>query len=130
MNIGTRYRLLDEHDIRQAFTEASAGKPVVMAFTNHDFRNMAVDINMTRDLLRRMAAEFPDEPAYIDELAYSIMLLGFTREADSPTDMQALHRRAVALWEKLVASFYRGLRYAGARRAGPWSALLLEKRAR
>ena len=29
--------------------------------------------------------------------------------------------------EKLVTSFYRSLRYIGARRAGPWSALLLEK---
>lgn len=29
--------------------------------------------------------------------------------------------------EKLVASFYRDLRFIGARRAGPWSALVLEK---
>ena len=29
--------------------------------------------------------------------------------------------------EKLVTSFYRSLRYVGARRAGPWSALVLEK---
>jgi ribosomal protein L11 methyltransferase len=29
--------------------------------------------------------------------------------------------------EKLVTSFYRDLRYVGARRAGPWSALVLEK---
>lgn len=29
--------------------------------------------------------------------------------------------------EKLVTSFYRGLRFIGTRRAGPWSALVLEK---
>jgi len=29
--------------------------------------------------------------------------------------------------EKLVTSFYRGLRYVGARRAGPWSALVFER---
>lgn len=29
--------------------------------------------------------------------------------------------------ERLVTSFYRGLRFVGARRAGPWSALVLEK---
>jgi len=29
-----------------------------------------------------------------------------------------------------VTSFYRGLRFVGARRAGPWSALVLEKSAR
>ena len=32
--------------------------------------------------------------------------------------------------EKLVTSFYRELRYIGARRAGPWSALVLKKAAR
>ncbi|HET7086544.1 MAG TPA: 50S ribosomal protein L11 methyltransferase [Rhizomicrobium sp.] len=32
--------------------------------------------------------------------------------------------------EKLVTSFYRGLRYVGARRSGPWSALVLEKPSR
>ncbi|HEX4636348.1 MAG TPA: 50S ribosomal protein L11 methyltransferase [Rhizomicrobium sp.] len=32
--------------------------------------------------------------------------------------------------EKLVTSFYRDLRFVGARRAGPWSALVLEKPAR
>jgi ribosomal protein L11 methyltransferase len=32
--------------------------------------------------------------------------------------------------EKLVTSFYRDLRYVGARRSGPWSALVLEKPAR
>jgi ribosomal protein L11 methyltransferase len=32
--------------------------------------------------------------------------------------------------EKLVTSFYRDLRYVGARRSGPWSALVLEKPSR
>ena len=32
--------------------------------------------------------------------------------------------------EKLVTSFYQSLRFVGARRAGPWSALVLEKPAR
>ena len=32
--------------------------------------------------------------------------------------------------EKLVTSFYRSLRYVGARRAGPWSTLVLEKPSR
>ena len=32
--------------------------------------------------------------------------------------------------EKLVTSFYQGLRFVGVRRSGPWSALVLEKPAR
>jgi hypothetical protein len=67
LNIGTRYRLLEERDVRQAFEEASEGKPVVLAFTNHDFRNMAPDIHSTRELIQRVAADFPDVPFRFSE---------------------------------------------------------------
>lgn len=67
LNIGTRYRLLEERDVRQAFTEASEGKPVVLAFTNHDFRDMAPDIESTRQLIQRVAADFPDVPFLFSE---------------------------------------------------------------
>jgi hypothetical protein len=67
LNVGTRYRLLDERDVRQAFKEASEGKPVIMAITNHDFRNMGPDINAARELLIRVAADFPDVPFLFSE---------------------------------------------------------------
>jgi hypothetical protein len=67
LNVGTRYRLLEEHDVRQAFTEASEGKPVILAITNHDFRNMAPDVNSTRELIQRVAADFPDVPFLFSE---------------------------------------------------------------
>lgn len=62
LNIGTRYRLLAERDVRQAFAEAREGKPVVLAVTNHDFRDMRPDIDAVRDLVSRVAAEFPGVP--------------------------------------------------------------------
>ena len=65
--MGTRYRLLQESDVRQAFAEAAEGKPVVLAITNHDFRNMAPDVNGTRDLVRRVAQDFPHIPFYFSE---------------------------------------------------------------
>jgi hypothetical protein len=67
LNVGTRYRLLEERDVRQAFKEASEGKPVILAITNHDFRNMGPDINATRELLRRVATDFPDVPFLFSE---------------------------------------------------------------
>jgi hypothetical protein len=62
LNIGTRYRLLAERDVRQAFEEAREGKPVVLAVTNHDFRDMRPDIDEVRGLLVRVGADFPDVP--------------------------------------------------------------------
>jgi len=60
LNVGTRYRLITEADVRQAFSEAREGKPVVLSVTNHDFRDMTPDINEVRALLQKVAPEFPD----------------------------------------------------------------------
>lgn len=62
LNIGTRYRLLSEADIRQAFSEAQKGLPVVLAFTDHDFRDMRPDVDAVRHLITRVAADFPGVP--------------------------------------------------------------------
>ena len=62
LNVGTRFRLLTERDVRQAFEEAQEGKPVVLAFTNHDFRDMRPDVDCVRAMLSSVAAEFPDVP--------------------------------------------------------------------
>jgi hypothetical protein len=67
LNVGTRYRLLQEHDVRQAFQEASEGRPVVLAITNHDFRNMGPDVTHIRELLHRVAADFPGVPFLFSE---------------------------------------------------------------
>ena len=45
-----------ERDVRQAFAEAAEGKPVVLAITNHDFRDMEPDIDAFRQLVTRVAA--------------------------------------------------------------------------
>jgi hypothetical protein len=60
LNVGTRYRLLTEDDVRQAFVEAKEGKPVVLAITNHDFRDLRPDVDEARTLIRRVASNFPD----------------------------------------------------------------------
>lgn len=62
LNVGTRYRLLTEQDVRQAFDEALAGKPVVLSVTNHDFRDMGPDVDEVRALLRKVAADYPEVP--------------------------------------------------------------------
>jgi hypothetical protein len=67
LNVGTRYRLLQERDVRLAFREASEGRPVVLAITNHDFRNMEPDIEAIRELLQRVALEFPGVPFVFSE---------------------------------------------------------------
>lgn len=72
LNVGTRYRLLEERDLRQAFAEAAEGKPVVLAITNHDFRDMAPDIDAFRQLLGKVAADFPQTPFFYCEAVHAM----------------------------------------------------------
>ena len=53
--------------MRQAFAEAEADRPVVLAFTNHDFRDMRPDIDGVRELLIRVGREYPDVPFLFSE---------------------------------------------------------------
>ena len=45
--------------MRQAFKEATAGKPVVLAFTNHDFRDIRPDVDSVRTYAFRSSGGFP-----------------------------------------------------------------------
>jgi len=74
LNIGTRYRLLTESDVRQAFSEAREGRPVVLAVTNHDFRDMRPDVDEVRVLLARVAPDYPDVPFRFTEAVTAMRL--------------------------------------------------------
>ena len=50
--------------MRQAFEEAREGKPVVLAVTNHDFRDMRPDVDDGAGPARsRWRADFPEVPS-------------------------------------------------------------------
>jgi len=60
LNVGTRYALLDEAEVRKAFERARNEGPTLMAFTDHDFRDMAKDVEYVQELLRRVTPEYPE----------------------------------------------------------------------
>jgi hypothetical protein len=92
LNVGTRYRLLQEQDVRLAFTEASEGKPVVLAITNHDFRDMAPDVDSTRELIHRVARDYPDTPFVFSE-AISAMRSALNLAPLAPCDLDMTLQR-------------------------------------
>ena len=60
LNVGTRLRLLDEAEVRRAFERATSGLPTVLAFTDHDFRDMRPDVEAVDGMLRRVARDHPE----------------------------------------------------------------------
>ena len=60
LNLGGRARALTLEDCELAFEEAREGKPAVLAFTNHDFRDMEPEIRLAHDMLSACKAKYPD----------------------------------------------------------------------
>lgn len=81
LNVGTRSYLLDEDDVRQAFREASEGKPVVLSFADHDFRDIRSDVEYVHDLLTTVSAEFEDTG-----FEYCEAVSGMRRALDIPRE--------------------------------------------
>lgn len=59
LNIGTRTRLLTEEDINLAFKEVKKNIPAVLAFTNHDYRNMQNDIEDIYYKIKKISKKYP-----------------------------------------------------------------------
>lgn len=81
LNVGTRLRLLTESHVREAFAEAAETGAAVLAFTDHDFRDLRPDIQRVRDFLRTVKGDFPDvRIKYAGAEAAAIALLGLENE--------------------------------------------------
>ena len=59
LNLGTRLRLLNENHVLEAFHEASTEGNAILAFTNHDFRDIEPDIRYFYELVKKVQAKFP-----------------------------------------------------------------------
>ena len=60
LNVGTRHRLLDESEVRRAFERARAHGPTLMAFTDHDFRDIGPNVATVRNFLKKVSRDYPD----------------------------------------------------------------------
>jgi hypothetical protein len=60
LNVGTRFRLLDQAEVDQAFQRANEGLPTLMAFMNHDYRDMRVDVESVHHMLTESSKKYPE----------------------------------------------------------------------
>jgi hypothetical protein len=60
LNLGTRLRLLNTQHIKEAFEEAQQEGNAVIAFTDHDFRDIEPDIVKFNNMLSRVKSDFPN----------------------------------------------------------------------
>lgn len=97
LNVGTRFRLLDEHEVRRAFRRAAAGHTTVLAFTDHDFRDMRPDVHEVHTLVTQVAREFP-EVRWRNSGALVAARAALGREPGAPLELRVrAERRAGSL---------------------------------
>lgn len=58
LNMYARIRQIDIDDIRKAFQLACENKNVILAFTNHDYKDMYYEINRVRDFIKQVSNEY------------------------------------------------------------------------
>jgi len=59
LNIGTRSYLIDQNEVNKSF-ELSSDQPQILSFTNHDFRDISIDIDNMRNMLSVAKEKYPD----------------------------------------------------------------------
>ena len=67
LNVGTRLRLLTQGDVDQAFQEAAEGKPVILSFTDHDFRDMRHDVREVQRMIVEASKRHPKTKYFYSE---------------------------------------------------------------
>lgn len=60
LNIGTRVRLMTQAEVDKAFARAQSGIDTILAFCDHDFREMSYDIEDAYKLIQTSAVKYPD----------------------------------------------------------------------
>lgn len=60
LNIGTRLRLLEGRHVREAFSEARAAGSAILAFADHDYRDIRLDVEALRAMLAAIRPDYPD----------------------------------------------------------------------
>lgn len=62
LNLKTRFRNITESEIEKAFLKARNNENVYLGITNHDFRDMEVEINDFLRMLDKVASKYKDVP--------------------------------------------------------------------
>lgn len=60
LNIGTREKLVDDFEIEMAFKDAMKSGSAILSFTNHDWRDMALDIDNIYSSIKRISKQYPE----------------------------------------------------------------------
>jgi len=109
LNIGTRLKLLTDQEIEFAFQNSIKNGAAILAFTNHDFRDMSIDIDDVYSRISKIHKKFKNVDI-INADAITAMQNTFYTEQNLASsiieiDIKIIHERGV---DKIIASIKQG----------------------
>ncbi len=60
IDIMSRGKNISRDEVEKAFSRTNEGKPTLMSFSNHDFRDMAFEVDYVRDLILSVSKDYPE----------------------------------------------------------------------
>lgn len=101
LNIGTRLRTLKTSHVRQAFVEAREQGAAILAFSDHDYRDIRPDVETVRAMLAEVIPEFPEVSLrFSGAEAAARSLLGTTAEPGPQLSLRLADNRLVIRLEQ------------------------------
>ena len=80
LNMNARLRELTQKDVHSAFSQAEKNGAAILAFTNHDFRDMPAEVDVIRRYITEAARQRPGvEFRFVDALTAARRYLGMER---------------------------------------------------
>lgn len=101
LNMGTRLRSLTLNHVRQAFAEARERGAAILAFSDHDFRDIRPDVNAVRTMIASIRPEFPEVALrFSGAEAAARELQGVDAEPDPELSLTLVDNRLVVRLER------------------------------
>jgi hypothetical protein len=60
LNVMSRIASINQNEVDKAFERANSGKPTLMGFCSHDYRDIGVEVNHIRDMIEISSRRYPE----------------------------------------------------------------------
>lgn len=88
LNMYARLRMITEEDVRDAFEQADNGQNAILAFTDHDYKDMEGEIEYVRDLIKKVSEECADVNFYFENCVDAMRKCLELKKEELNLDMQ------------------------------------------
>ena len=101
LNMGSRLRMLKTDHVRQAFAETQEHGKAILAFSDHDYRDIRKDVQAVRAMIAKVRPEFPEVSIQFSGAeAAAIDLLGVSSEPKLKLSISLVGNRLVVCAEE------------------------------